>query len=222
MEKLVNEIVALLNPNGKIDKILYRGAVGFIASTILFLVFVKGIYVILNVTKAASSESQEGVAIACTVMFVVVLLFFCYYVILYTAMLVITLLKYGFRPSYKNVEQSVESIMTSEVEDTRRLHKAIIKYLKEYSDPIYFAALYIWLDENHLLRTIDQKRFLDVLKTDFPDSDTSDTENSSIRVPSQSSLSEQKTKLEADSKKLYKEHGFDVRLQRLFHDFIKD
>lgn len=45
MEKLVNEIVALLNPNGKIDKILYRGAVGFIASTILFLVFVKGIYV---------------------------------------------------------------------------------------------------------------------------------------------------------------------------------
>ena len=222
MKKLVNEIVTILNPNGKVDKILYRGAVGLMACTILFFVFVKGIFFILDVTKAVSSESQEGVAIACIVMFVVVLLFYCYYVILYTAMLVITLLKYGFIPSYKNVEQSVESIMTSKVEDTRRLHKAIIKYLKEYSAPKYFAALYIWLDENHLLRTNDQKRFLDVLKTDFPDSDTSDTENSSIHFPSQSSLSEQKTKLEENSKKLYKEHGFDVLLQRLFHDFIKD
>lgn len=222
MEKLVNEIVALFNPKGKVEKKLYRGVIGFGISTLFFLIFVKGLLILLDVTQNATLISQEIVSIACSVVFLVVVLIYCYYFVLYIALLLITLIQYGFTPHYNNYEQSIEAIMTSEVEDTRRLHKAIIAYLKEHSAPRDFAALYIWLDKNHLLRTNDQKRFLEVLKTDFPDLNASDIEKIQTHVPAPSSFSEQKTILEKDNRKEYEEGGFDLMLQKRFRSFIKD
>lgn len=199
MDNLINEIVGLLNPGGRIDRRLYRGAIGVGVSSLFFLLFVKGLFMILDVAKKASLERQENVAIICTVVFVFVFLFYFYYLIRYAALLLITLLQYGFTLRRKNTAQTIVSIMTSEVEDKNRMHKAIIKHLKEYSTPKDFAALYIWLSGKHLIYSTDQTKYLELLKADFPDTtNQSELKNYCTRVPSASSFSEAKTKLEQE------------------------
>jgi len=222
MEKLVNEIVSWINTTSKADKKLCTAATGIILYTLFFLIVGAGFLTIFKVINAASPKVQEVVTVICLFLAFAAFLIFIYYLVKYCALFFITMFQYGIAPSFKNRDKSIEAIMTSEVDDKKRLHKGILSYLTEYSTSRCFAALYIWLNEKQLLEPLEQTRFIDVLKTDFPDSSSNETDKKGVIVPSTSSLSESKTKLEKDDKKEYREGGYDQLFEKRFRRYLKE
>lgn len=222
MDKLVAEVSALFNTTSKTDQKLCTGAVGMTIYTLFFTAFVSGILKIIELAKSASSVSQEVLAFLCFFMIFAAVLIYLYYLIKYGTLFFVTLFHYGVKPRFKDSEKSIESIMTSEVDDKKRLHKSILGYLNEYPAPRNFAALFIWLNDKQLLVPLEQARFLDVLKTDFIDSSSSATNKKDVSVPSTSSFSEAKVKLEKDDKKEYLEGCFDRIFEKRFRRFLKD
>lgn len=221
MEKLINEIVSWLNTSSKTDKRLSTAYTGIVLSILFFTAFYVCIRGLLKMSEHLSPQGQEVVSVLCLLMLFAAIFAAFFYLVKYMALLLITISQYGLTPSFKNREDSIEAIMTSEVDDKARMHKEIVAYLKECSTPRHFAALYIWLNESQLLDSPDQKQFLTALQTDFPGTESSDT-SKQIQVPSPSSFSEFKTKLEKDDRKDYRESGFNRLFEKRFRRFMKD
>lgn len=222
MEKLVTEIVSWFNTTSKADKRLCTAATGITLYILFCLIVSAGLLMILKVMNGASSGAQEVVTIVCLFLAFTASLIVIYYLIKYFVLLFITLFQYGIAPSFKNRDKSIESIMTSEVDDKGRLHKSILHYLTEYSTSRNFAALYIWLNEKQLLEPLDQTQFLEALKNDFSGATPSENNKKEVIVPSASSFSEIKTKLEKDDKKDYREGGFSQLFEKRFRRYIKE
>lgn len=219
MEKLVNEIVALFDINSRISRRMWTGYVGVILSVIFASISFKEILRIIENAKLTSDGCQEVVLILSSIMSTIIVLWLTYYLIKFFALLVITLIRYGVSFTSKIRKDSIVSIMTTEVEDKRRMYKAIIRYLKEYSTPTHFAALYIWLTNKQLICPTDQVRFLELLKADFLAIDNKPkSKGIQINVPSASSFSEAKTKLEKDDNM----KGIFMFIESKLYPFISD
>ena len=197
MEKLINEIVSWLNTSSKTDKRLSTAYTGIVLSILFFTAFYVCIRGLLKMSEHLSPQGQEVVSVLCLLMLFAAIFAAFFYLVKYMALLLITISQYGLTPSFKN------------------------RYLKECSTPRHFAALYIWLNENQLLDSPDQKQFLTALQTDFPGTESSDT-SKQVQVPSPSSFSEFKTKLEKDDRKDYRESGFNRLFEKRFRRFMKD
>lgn len=223
MKSMVNEIVGLMRINTRIDRTAVSGFVGIVIVLLFWGACYWGVKVIINTVESSSIVAlQEIVAVLCMVTMVIVVIFGGYYLIYYLLLLIITTIQFGLAPHFKDRANSIESLMTSEIEDKGRMHKGIVRYLSECSTIKHFAALHIWLCENQLLTTGDQSKFLNALTADFPNDSDGDNNKNKLRVPSPAAFSEQKTKLEGEDMKQYKEYGYKTLFEKRFRPFIRE
>lgn len=219
MDGLVNFIISLFDFRGKIIRRIYTGLCGFVI-VCFFLFFYT--YVVMKFSSGPyeSSDYQEQLGLVLTLLSIIVLCYLMYFLIKYLSLLLITLVRYGFSPSSKDSESSIEALMTSAVEDRVRMRKEIVKFLKESPTPKNFAALHIWLCERHLILTTENKTFIEALLVDFPNAASMDNNNIVARVPATSSFSEQKTELEKNNKEEYKNLCFSKYFDKRFCYYI--
>jgi len=201
MKDLVNQIVNMFEIRSNVDRTTVKGAVGVSLALLFFLIYYKWIITWLRIAPAGSSVSQETVAILSYLLACFGALWLLYYGLYYFIPMIISLIKYGFPPSFKNREKSIEALLNiNKIDDIRRMHKAILDYLKGESSVKVFVILFIWLKRNMLLKEEKQTWFLDALKVDFPEKQSRSSTKQITSVPPQSTFSENVTSWESVGK----------------------
>ena len=223
MNKIVKEIVELLKIDNKADKAFWEGLIGVLLSTVISVIYVLGVEKLTDLLNSTSTIIQEVSLLLLGILSLSWVIWWTCYLIRCFALIFITIIKYGIRPLLGKNEASIEAQMSSKVEDKRRLRKAIKRYLTEHSAVKYFAAVYIWMIDNNLLKQDEQKLFLDSLSVDFPKKGKGGRrKNKEVCLPSENGLSNEKKNLLNDNKREYLNQGFKYIFEEQFGVFLKE
>jgi len=177
MDKLVNAICEHLNIKKTTQNILIKCFVG-LAVTVFFWAMSCNILLFLEKRVSLNQPIDESLlAHNYIIQNIYQLLYFAisvyclWYGIKYFGTFLIEIISQRSIPKFKDPTHSIQALMTPLVNDELRLHDAIIKYISKNKSAKDLAVLHIWLYENNLICTSEQKSFLEALKTDFKSKD---------------------------------------------------
>ena len=173
MDKLINSICEHFKFTNPTRQKGFNSLIGIIV-TVLFWTLCADLLRFIQ-KKSATIEPMDDPALH-SIFFVIqniyqfiflaITIYCIWYALKYLATFFIELLLLCTLPSFKDPTHSIQALMTSMVTDELRLHNEIVKFLTKNKTAKDYAVLHIWLHENGLICTNEQKAFLEALSTD--------------------------------------------------------